>query len=186
MGTVRKKKCRNCGEKFRPRFSTLEVACSIKCAVVLGKAKEEKKKKAAWKEEKQQLKEKLKTLTNLEDDAKKSFQKWVRERDKNKPCVSCGTRTSDIWDGGHFYKAEIYSGLIFDERNCHKQCRKCNRFLGGNENNYRLRLIEKFGEAFVLQLDADAIKLKQYRFERSELKNLKRMYDKKYRELKNG
>jgi hypothetical protein len=42
-------------------------------------------------------------------------------------CISCGGNDKDLWDGGHL-KAEIYSGVIFHPANCHKQCRKCNRF----------------------------------------------------------
>jgi hypothetical protein len=53
--------------------------------------------------------------------------KMVRLRDAEQPCISCGGNDKDLWDGGHL-KAEIYSGVIFNPANCHKQCRKCNRF----------------------------------------------------------
>ena len=144
---------------------------------VIPKAKIEvqrKQKKADTKK-----RQELKTLSQLEAEARKPFQKFIRLRDQDLPCPSCKTYTSDIWDGGHFYKAEIYSGLIFDERNVHKQCRKCNGFLGGNENNYRLGLIERFGKAFVLQLDADAIQKRKYKYTRKELVDIKNKYQKK-------
>lgn len=177
----RKKKCKNCKEPFTPTFSTVQMVCSPKCAIEYSKELEEKKAAKKWRAEKKELKEKLKTLTDLEDEAKEVFQKFVRLRDQDKNCVSCDTPYSDIWDGGHFYKAEIYSGLIFDERNCHKQCRKCNRFLGGNENNYRLGLIKRFSESFVLQLDADAIQKRNHKFSRHELIEIKKKYLKKIR-----
>jgi hypothetical protein len=41
-------------------------------------------------QEKAVLKDKLKTLSDYEKDAKKSFQHWIRLRDKNLPCISCG------------------------------------------------------------------------------------------------
>lgn len=48
-----------------------------------------------------------KTITQLINEAKIPFQKWIRLRDKDKPCISCGS-SSDLEDGGHFYKAEVY------------------------------------------------------------------------------
>jgi hypothetical protein len=36
-----------------------------------------------------------------------------RLRDANENCISCGGNDKDLWDGGHFKKAEIYSGVIF-------------------------------------------------------------------------
>lgn len=161
----------------------MEKEACITAFLEFKKEAEEKARQKKWNKEKKVLKEKLKTLTDHEKEAKKVFQKWIRLRDKDKPCASCGTYETDLWDGGHFYKAEIYSGLIFDERNCHKQCRKCNRFLGGNENNYRLGLIERFGEVFVLQLDADAIKLRDHKYTREELKEIKKKYQKKIKEI---
>jgi len=98
-------------------------------------------------------------------------------RDKDKGCVSCGTINSDLFDGGHYFKAELFSGLIFDERNCHKQCRKCNRFLGGNEIQYRLGLVQRFGIDFVEELEADSIGKRVYKFSKEELIAKKLKYD---------
>jgi hypothetical protein len=67
----------------------------------------------------------------------------------------------DLGLGGHF-KAELYSGLIFDERNVHKQCRKCNRFKNGNELQYRKGLIESYGVEFVDKLETDSITKKEF------------------------
>lgn len=161
-------------------YSTGEGSKWIKKNLIPQAKKEVRKKQ---KEQDKKTREKLKTLTQVEQEARKPFQKFIRLRDQDKPCPSCGTYTSDIWDGGHFYKAEIYSGLIFDERNCHKQCRKCNKYLNGNENNYRLGLIERYGEAFVLQLDADAIQKRDYKYTRQELNEIKKKYLEKIRKF---
>lgn len=134
------------------------------------------------KEKKKVLKDKLKTLSQYESDAKKEIQKYVRLRDADLPCISCGA-TDTVFHGGHFYKAEIYSGLIFDERNISKQCAKCNTYLGGNENNYRLGLIQRKGLPFVLQLDADAIKLRDYKYTKEELIDIKNLYKEKIKKI---
>lgn len=143
---------------------------------IIPQAKKDVKAKSKAKDAK--LREDLKTLSQLENEAKKPFQKYIRLRDADLPCISCGTHKASIFDGGHFYKAEIYSGLIFNEDNCHKQCRKCNSFLGGNENNYRLGLIDRYGENFVLNLDRLAISQRDFKYERQDLIRIKKYYQK--------
>ena len=103
---------------------------------------------------------------------------WIRQRDKDSPCISCGVKNTGLWDGGHFFKAELFSGLIFDERNCHKQCRKCNRFLNGNELQYRKGLIERYGESFVSELESISDANRVYKYSKTELIEIKNKYDK--------
>lgn len=125
-----------------------------------------------------------KKLSDLESEAKKSFQKWIRLRDADQPCISCGIVNTDDWCGSHYFPAGTYSGTIFDERNVHKSCNNnCNRHLSGNLIEYRINLVAKYGLDFVTALESDAIRLKQYRYTRDDLKALKRKYDAK---IKNG
>lgn len=50
----------------------------------------------------------------------------------------------------------------FDEMNCNAQCRKCNRFMEGNMQGYRLGLIAKYGEQRVLLLEAKKKQTRKY------------------------
>jgi hypothetical protein len=127
---------------------------------------------------KSDLRDKLKTLSQFEVDAKKVFQKWIRLRDEGKECISCGTTNPKMWHAGHFRKAEIYSGLIFDERNVHRQCSKCNVFLNGNESEYRLGLVKRFGNEFVEELEIDANLTRNKKFTKDELIEIKIKYQK--------
>jgi hypothetical protein len=43
----------------------------------------------------------------------RNFSKVGKVTDANENCISCGGNDKDLWDGGHFKKAEIYSGVIF-------------------------------------------------------------------------
>lgn len=128
------------------------------------------------KESDDKIREKLKTLGKFESEAKTEFQRYIRKRDAELPCISCGTEQTDLWDGGHFKKAELYSGVIFDEMNCHKQCRKCNRFLGGNELNFREGLIVRYGETYVLEIEQKASKLRVYKYTKDQLKEIREKY----------
>jgi len=129
--------------------------------------------------EKAKKESKEKTITQLINDARKYFQKWIRKRDEQLPCISCGNFYSKFYDGGHFFKAELYTGLIFNEINCNKQCRKCNRYLSGNESAYRIGLIQKYGIKEVEKLERLSKTNRSKKFERDELKEIKIYYQNK-------
>jgi hypothetical protein len=173
---MKDKKCKVCQTKFTP-VQFAQAVCNYKCAIEHSKKLKELKEQREWKVEKAVLRDKLKTLGQYEADAKRSFQKWVRMRDASLPCISCGVLNTERFDGGHFKKAEIYSGVIFDESNCHKQCRKCNRFLGGNELNYRAGLIQRYGIEYTDQIEEKANNTRNYKFTKEELIAKKLKYD---------
>jgi len=129
-----------------------------------------------YNKEKKERKWELMSTVQRINKTKQVIQKWVRKRDKDQPCISCGTVSSDLWDGGHYLKAEIYTGVIFNELNVHKQCRKCNRFLGGNEAQYRIALCLKYGESKVIELENWANQTRQYRWSSEELKKIIDIY----------
>lgn len=108
--------------------------------------------------------------------AKKTFQSWIRKRDERLPCISCDRTNTKQWDGGHYFKAEIYSGLIFDEMNVNKQCVYCNRDLDGNLIQYRIGLVKKYGSYAVEGLEELAPKKKQYKYSRIELLDIINIY----------
>lgn len=167
---LKPKKCKVCGEDFTPYRSTQKV-CSPAHAIEYGirqTAKREQKKVKEYKKElraeKREAKEKLKTYSQRVNEVKVIFQRYIRIRDAKLPCISCGAVTSSVWDAGHYKKAELYSGVIFNELNTNKQCGKCNRYLGGNELNYRVGLINKIGIERVLELEklAESTRVKKY------------------------
>jgi hypothetical protein len=172
----KKRRCKVCKTIFEPK-QFLQATCDFKCAIEYSKILKANKEKLEWKKTKTILKDKLKTLTQFEAEAKKAFQKWIRLRDKDLPCISCTTFETDLFDGGHFKKAEIYSGVIFNEMNCHKQCRKCNRFLGGNELMYREGLVKRYGEQTVIELEQLANDTRQFKWSREQLIAKKLKYE---------
>ena len=170
---IKPKKCKNCAKLFTPKRSTLEVSCSVSCAIQLGKNKPIKISKETKLE---QFETKKQTYVRKVNKVKVIFQAWIRNRDKNEPCISCGAITAIGFDGGHFYKAENYSGLIFDERNCYKQCQKCNRFLQGNTLEFANNLRLKYGIEFMEKLRLDAYMTKVKTWSDDELKEIKKKY----------
>lgn len=178
-------KCKYCGALFSPRTSLQKNCYDSDCIKKFYEENKSKINKATKKrktDERKELKEKMLTISQLKQRARTPFQKWIRLRDKDKPCISCGS-VSDKVDSGHYKKAEVYFGLIFDEDNVHSQCQKCNRYLGGNEANYRQGLVARFGEQFVLDLERKADETRDYKHSREELEEIKNKYLKR---LKNG
>lgn len=186
-------KCKHCKESFTPKFSSLEKYCQKEdCriqyaieAVAKQKLAKAKKAKQEWTAEKKERREQLATLSDYEREAKKSFQKWVRLRDANLPCISCGNSKTKDWAGGHFFSAGMYSGLMFDERNCHKQCNTyCNKMLSGNLLEYRKGLVTRYGLEFVEKLEADSNAKRNHKYTKQELIAKKLQYDIKIKEFK--
>jgi len=181
---MKEKKCKVCLDKFTPtQFA--QIVCGYKCAIEHSKNLKKIKEQKEWNAEKKIIKDKIKTLSEYEKDAKKSFQHWIRLRDKNLPCISCGNSKTNDWAGGHYYSAGMYSGFMFDERNVHKQCNThCNKHLSGNLLEYRKGLLKRYGNAFVEQLDAISDSKRNYKYTKEELIAKKLQYDIKIKEFK--
>lgn len=175
-------KCKSCGNDYI-KLKPLQTVCSLPCAIAYSKQKAEKKAKKEWNKEKREFREKDKTYTQRVNEARKVFQKWVRLRDKDQPCISCGCKTAKQWDAGHYLKAEVFSGLIFNENNCHRQCSSCNNYLSGNELMYRKGLISKIGLAKVEELENMANSMRIYRYSTEEIEAIKKKYSLKIKQL---
>jgi len=181
---MKPKKCKVCLTTFEPKQFAQSV-CSPICAIKHSKNLKLSKALKEWNAEKKIIKDKIKTLSEYEKDAKKSFQHWIRLRDKNLPCISCGNSNTTDWAGGHFYSAGMYSGFMFDERNVHKQCNThCNKHLSGNLLEYRKGLIKRYGNAFVDELDSISDSKRNYKYTKAELIAKKLKYDIKIKEIK--
>lgn len=125
-------------------------------------------------------KEKLKTLAEHKREAQAIFNKFIRLRDAEEPCISCGKFHTGQYHAGHYRSVGSCPELRYEEINCHKQCAPCNNHLSGNLINYRKRLIEKIGLEKVEWLESYH-PAKNYTS--SEINELKRHYRAKCREL---
>jgi len=105
---------------------------------------------------------------------------FVRKRDFGLPCISCGKPTKPGDHAGH-YRPTTHAPTRFDEQNINLQCVQCNVFYHGNVANYRLGLITKIGLDSVLEIESNHPPAK---WTIQELKELKRLYKSKLKELK--
>lgn len=142
---LKPKKCKYCKFEFQPK-RPLESVCSQKCAIEYAKAKQRLKVEKEWKTEKKDLKERLKTHSDHLKELQVIFNKYIRLRDKDKPCISCGRALKGKYDAGHFYSVGSYPNLRFNENNVHGQCVHCNQHNHGAMIEYNLRLPERIGQ----------------------------------------
>jgi len=100
--------------------------------------------------------------------ATKRFNKFIRERDKNLGCISCG---GEVENAGHYYSAGKYPSLRFNEDNVHGQTIACNKWRHGNLIEYRKGLVKRIGEERVKKLDdiADAYKRNGFKWDKFAL-----------------
>ena len=181
-----KRKCKSCGKHIRDYVVVNNSAfCSVESAVKYAYANKHKGKEIKAKEQRKKdviRKEKLKTVGDYVKEAQVAVNKYIRARDRHKPCVSCGSMPDDkiggAFDAGHYRSRGSASHLRFNLLNIHKQCVKCNRFKSGNAVDYRIELIRRIGLENVENLENDN---EPRKFTIEYLKRLKKIFNKRSR-----
>jgi hypothetical protein len=192
----KKRKCANCKDRKEVNrdsiINGIQFFCSNQCRVnygisnankLAGKAKKERETKQKVKD--REKLESMKTVGEYIKEAQTAVNKYIRLRDRNKPCISCGSMPTNDGlisgqrvDAGHFRARGSAGHLRFNLLNIHKQCTKCNRFLSGNVTEYRKGLIERVGLERVEQLECDN---SQRKFTIEYLKRVKKIFNKRAR-----
>jgi len=119
-----------------------------------------------------EVKSKLVPLPKLKKKAQDIFNKWIRNRDAEERCISCG---GPVEQAGHYFSSGHFSALTFNEMNVNGQDIRCNMFLNGNLIYYRQGLIRKYGEDKVKKLEKLA-EVRTYKWSRTELEEIIKKY----------
>lgn len=181
------KKCRvaTCRASFVPSRIG-QAVCSPACAAIDAPRHQEKARKAIDQCERREIKvrrEKLKSRTEHMREAQAAFNEWVRLRDSDRPCVSCGRHHEGQYHAGHYRSVGANPELRFEPLNVWKQCAPCNTHLSGNLVNYRLSLLQLIGPEKVDWLEGPHPACKHTV---EEIKTIKAEYRAKARKLKKG
>ena len=181
--------CKECGAYYIKKQSMQQV-CSMECAIAYSKRKAEEKRKKQEKSDRLEArrrmrarKEALKSRSDWLKEAQKAFNEFIRLRDKDLPCISCGRYHEGQYHAGHYRSVGAYPELRFNEDNVHKQCSVCNNHKSGNAIEYRINLIRKIGlerVEFLERHDHQPLKLSI-----DEIKKLIRVYKAKCKGLEN-
>jgi len=89
----------------------------------------------------------LRTRTQWYNLLQTEVNKYVRNRDINKPCCTCGTTNPSIkYDAGHCFTRAARPDIRFNLHNIHKQCSvNCNQHGSGMRHEYQLFITNKYG-----------------------------------------
>lgn len=204
MRKLKTKSCRHCKTEYCPVTST-QVVCSPNCAVEYTRARVERKRQAdqrrhlrSVKQNQRKRKESLKTRGDYLKLAQAAFNRYIRLRDRGKPCISClrselevegseSWKVGGAWDCGHFLGVGAHPELRFEELNAHRQCKSCNS--GSHHHvrkkrtvaqDYRDNLVERIGITPVTWLEGPHPAAK---WSIDEIKQIRDTYRRKAREL---
>lgn len=121
------------------------------------------------------------TYSKAKEQAWDIFSIYIRLRDEEQGCFTCPVQKP--WkemQAGHFISGR-HNSVLFDERNCHSQCVRCNVFLKGNMIEYYPRMLAVYGQATISELkmlDKRTVQLKVYELVaiREQYKNQAKTY----------
>lgn len=162
--TLKPKKCkaRGCGVAFTPR-NPMQCVCGPSCAHLFTRDKKEQaetKSRQAERKADRAKRESLKTRSDWIKDAQREFNRFIRLRDAQLPCICCGRSLGEnepggAYDAGHYRSVGSAPHLRFDDRNVHAQRKQCNRYGAGRAVDYRIGLIKRIGREAVESLESD-------------------------------
>lgn len=167
------KKCK-CGTEF-VQYTSLQRKCT-QCLILDGREKQKK----ARKRETRAAKQKLKSRGDWMKEAQIAFNRFIRARDVDLPCISCGRHHQGQYHAGHYRSVGANPELRFVLFNNNKQCSACNTHLSGNLINYRINLLDRVGADVIEWLEGPH-EPKKYTIE--ELKEIKQGFNAWAREL---
>jgi len=170
------KSCKVCKEKFTPTFKKMQPTCGkTECAVEWGRKLRGKETRKALAKHRENDKSWVKKK------AQEAFNKYIRERDKDLPCISCGITTGQRHASHYRSRGAAPQNLAYHEDNVHSSCAQCNTFKSGNIGEYRIRLIRKIGLEQVEWLENQN---EPYKYTIEELREIRDIYRAKAKELK--
>jgi hypothetical protein len=110
------------------------------------------------------------TQAKLKKKLWKLFSEYIRtkeQKDGYNICFTCGVKKEwKMMHAGHYIRASAGLATYFDEQNVHPQCYACNIWRDGNSDMYALKLIEKYGEDILNELNRRKQKIiKDFPFE---------------------
>jgi hypothetical protein len=176
------RRCKVCKAVFTPT-SAMQTWCCVEHGVILGeKALAKSRRMAAMKVRRADKvqREKLKSKADYAREAQTEFNKFIRLRDADKPCISCGKHHTGQYHAGHYLSVGARPELRFEEQNVYKQCSVCNNHLSGNIVMYRMALVKQFGLQLVDWLESHH---EPKRYTKEDLVAIKKHYITRAKEL---
>ena len=153
------RKCKVCKAEFT-LLNPMQTVCGLACAVVFAARHRDRAEKAMQVKERKAdavKRDKLKSKADWAREAQTAVNAFIRLRDADQPCISCGRHHGGQYHAGHYLSVGARPELRFEEHNIHKQCAPCNTHLSGNAVLFRRALMAKLGLELVEWLEGPLV-----------------------------
>lgn len=199
--------CRICDKRFKPLTFYQWWCCEEHQSALISRLADEARQKRIIQQERNRKKEaqqerrsikvrklELKPASYFKAQAQQAFNQFIRLRDHDQPCISCGeTNPPDLhggqWDCGHFKTVGGFPELRFVEKNAYRQCKSCNAGSAKHgakaatvAKQYEANLVMRFGQGLVDWLNGPH---EMTRYRREDYIRIRDEYRAKVREMKN-
>lgn len=146
---MKSKKCKVCHNKFDPKQS-LQIVCSLPCAIEYAKQQRLKK---MLKEKKDQ-----KPFDNVSSNRKNlgiEINKLARSIDIyfGFACIDCGQPIGEQGDAAHFHNVGGNDSVRYNLHNIHLARSYCNQYSSEHKKNYPQGLAKRYGEGYLDYLE---------------------------------
>ena len=127
-------------------------------------------------------KQAIKTRAEWAKEAQDEFNAFIRARDSQLGCVSCGQSPNQGQrHASHYRSVGAAAHLRFNTWNVHASCAQCNSMKSGNVVEYRIRLVNQIGVERVEALEQSN---EARTFDIDYLKRVKRIFSRRARHYK--
>ena len=127
------------------------------------------------------IQQKEKSLSVLKGECQTVFNKWIRLRDKDKPCIYCGKpeTKADPFDACHYYPISTAEALRFSEANVHGGHRSCNSI--DDRDAYAWSMADRVG--LITMEEIEPLRHSLMKYSRHEIQELIEHYQAKIKAL---
>lgn len=162
---IKPKKCRQCRNKFTPKRSSLEVCCSLECAIAYGKSKPIKVKDTE--REKMKIEVKVGENRNALQREINKLSRMIDEKFEYSTCIDCGKSFGAQKDAAHYHDMSTNRGIRYHLSNLHTSRSDCNQYSSKHKVGYKVGLENRYGTAYLeyvenLQFEYRNIKLSAF------------------------
>ncbi len=138
-------KCKHCGKKFEPKYSSLQKTCSVDCSIQF--ARSAKGVEVIEKIQKDKDKEKKIEVTDYSKFLQRKINEIVRLIDYGLPCLATNKYPNQI-HGGHVYSRGSNRSIRYNLHNIHRQSAQSNHFQA-DDVLMREGVIREYGENYM-------------------------------------
>jgi hypothetical protein len=164
---VKPKKCKHCAKLFTPQRSSLEVACSVNCAIELNKPKLLVKGTKEFKAAKTEVK-----IGENRSELQKNINLLSRMIDASfgfNTCIDCGKIYGKQVDAAHFHNVKGNEQLRFNLHNLHSAKSDCNKYSSEHKVGYIKGLEQRYGIDYLNQVKALKTEVKELKLNAIEI-----------------